>query len=104
MQPARVVLGPQADRSIFAGTMVDLTWPQVEDDVQKYAGTFSVRPETMRALLADVFASLASWGFTRAFVINAHGDPTHRAIITQAIQGLGPSPRLRAVLAAPAAP
>ncbi len=156
MQPARVALGPQADRSIFAGTMVDLTWPEVEDaarrgdvvllpvgiieahgphldlapdvylgylytrllsqeladrgiraiiappmywgvslDVQKYAGTFSVRPGTMRALLADLFASLASWGFTRAFVANAHGDPTHRATITQAIQDLGPSPRLR---------
>lgn len=156
MQPAPVALGPQADRSIFAGTMVDLTWPEVEEsarrgdvvllpvgiveahgphmdlspdvylgylysrllsqrlaakgirtvispplywgvslDIRKYAGTFSVRPETMRALLNDVFASLDSWGFTRTFVINAHGDPTHRATIGQAIRDLGQAPRLR---------
>ncbi len=156
MQPAPVVLGPQADRSIFAGTMAELTWPEVEEaarrgdavlipvgmieahgphldlspdvylgylyarllsqrlaargirailappmywgvslDLQRYAGTFSVRPGTMRALLVDMFACLASWGFTRAFVVNAHGDPTHRATIRQAIEDLGPAPRLR---------
>lgn len=156
MQPSPVVLGPHADRSIFAGTMVDMTWPQVQEaarrddvvllpvgmveahgphldlspdvylgclyarllsqrlaekglrtilapplywgvslDLRKYAGTFSVRPETMRALLSDVFACLASWGFTRGFVINAHGDPTHRATIAQTIADLGPDPRFR---------
>ncbi len=156
MHPAPLAFGPQTDRSIFAGTMVDMTWPEVDEaarrgdvvllpigmieahgphldlspdvylgvlyarllaqrltgkgiraiiappmywgvslDLRRYAGTFSVRPGTMRALLADLFASLASWGFSRAFVVNAHGDPTHRATIGEAIQDLGPSPRLR---------
>ncbi len=156
MREAPVTLGPQTDRSIFAGTMVELTWPEVQEaaqrgdvvllpvavveahgphldlspdvylgylfsrllrqrleargirsliapplywgvspDLHHYPGTFSIRPETMRALLGDVFASLASWGFTRAFVINSHGDPVHRATIAEAIRDLGEAPRLR---------
>lgn len=139
--------GPQTDRSIFAGTMVDMTWVEVEraarggapvlipvaiveahgphmdlspdiylaclgsrflrqrlaakgiaaiiappvywgisEDVKRYPGTFSVRPETFRALLGDVYASLDSWGFTHAFLFNAHGDPTHRAVLAQSVR------------------
>lgn len=142
-----LVRGPQTDRSVFAGTMVDLPWPEVEraarnhdpvlvpvgiveahgphmdlspdvymavlgsrflrqrlaekgiaaviappvywgvsEDVKRYPGTFSVRPETFGALLGDVYASLDGWGFTHAFVFNAHGDPTHRDVITRSIQ------------------
>lgn len=142
-----LVRGPQGDRSIFAGTMVDMTWVEVErsaqraepvlipvgiveahgphldlavdiymaylgcrflrqrlaakgipsiiappvywaisEDVKRYPGTFSVRPETFRALLGDVYASLDSWGFKHAFVFNAHGDPTHREIIAQSVR------------------
>jgi creatinine amidohydrolase len=148
--------GPQADRSIFAGTMVDLPWPEVEraakagepvlvpvgiveahgphmdlspdiylsvlgcrflrqrlaakgvdsiiappvywgisEDVKRYPGTFSVRPETFGALLGDVFASLDSWGFRHAFVFNAHGDPTHRQVIDRSVQDARARLRLR---------
>ncbi len=156
MPAVPVSLGPQPDRSIFAGTMVEMTWPEVEEaarrrdvvllpvaiveahgphmdlspdvhlgylysrllrqrleaagiraviapplywgvseDVKRYAGTFSVRPETMRALLADVLASLGSWGFDRTFIVNSHGDRVHRATITQAIRDQGEAPSLR---------
>ena len=57
----------------------------VSNDVAKYAGTFSVRPETMKALLYDMLSSLYGWGFTRVFVQNAHGDPTHIDMIKAAI-------------------
>lgn len=40
----------------------------VSKDVSAYAGTFSVRPETMKNLLIDIFASLKSWGFRRIFI------------------------------------
>jgi creatinine amidohydrolase len=53
--------------------------------VAKYAGTFSVRPETMKGLLTDIFTSLKSWGFKRVFVQNAHGDPLHIEMIKSAI-------------------
>ena len=57
----------------------------VSKDVAKYAGTFSVRPETMKGLLIDIFTSLRSWGFKRVFVQNAHGDPLHIEMIRSAI-------------------
>jgi creatinine amidohydrolase len=57
----------------------------ISQDVKKYAGTFSVRPETMKGLLTDIFESLKSWGFRRIFVQNAHGDPKHIEMIKSAI-------------------
>lgn len=50
-----------------------------------FAGTFTVRPETMKALLHDILASLKSMGFRDIFNINAHGDGLH---IRTAIEGL----------------
>ena len=64
----------------------------ISQDVKKYAGTFSVRPETMKGLLTDIFASLKSWGFTRIFVQNAHGDPTHIDMIKSAIAAANEAP------------
>jgi len=57
----------------------------ISQDVAKYAGTFSVRPQIMKGLLEDVFSSLKSWGFRRVFVQNAHGDPLHIEMIKSAI-------------------
>lgn len=57
----------------------------VSKDVAAYAGTFSVRPETMKSLLVDIFTSLKSWGFRRIFVQNAHGDSLHIKMIKEAI-------------------
>ncbi len=57
----------------------------VSKDVASYAGTFSVRPETMKSLLLDIFTSLQSWGFHRVFVQNAHGDRRHLDVIREAI-------------------
>lgn len=57
----------------------------ISKDVAQYAGTFSVRPETMKGLLTDILTSLRSWGFRRIFVQNAHGDPLHIEMIKSAI-------------------
>jgi creatinine amidohydrolase len=50
-----------------------------------FPGTFAVRPETAKALLGDIFASLKSMGFGRVFIINAHGDGQHKRAVIQAI-------------------
>jgi creatinine amidohydrolase len=42
-----------------------------------FAGTFSVRPETMQALIVDIVASLAGWGFKQVFTVNWHADLLH---------------------------
>lgn len=63
----------------------------ISNDVKKYPGTFSVRPETMKALLTDIFASLNSWGFRNVFIVNAHGDPTHIEMIESSMNEVQPS-------------
>jgi creatinine amidohydrolase len=50
-----------------------------------FAGSFTVRRETMKALLYDTLDSLRRWGFTYVFNINWHGDhdrnvATHEAV------------------------
>ncbi len=55
------------------------------EDLKNYPGTFSVRPETMKALLIDIFASLRSWGFQTVFIMNSHGDRAHKNVIEQAV-------------------
>jgi creatinine amidohydrolase len=50
-----------------------------------FPGTFAIRPETMKALLGDIFASLKAMGFRHVFNINAHGDGQHRKAAIEAI-------------------
>ncbi len=50
-----------------------------------FPGTFTVRPETMKALLHDMLASLKSMGFQNIFNINAHGDGLHIRTAIEAI-------------------
>lgn len=56
------------------------------EDTKIYPGTFSVRPETFKLILIDIFSSLKSWGFTKVFIVNSHLDPTHVDIIEQAVK------------------
>jgi creatinine amidohydrolase/Fe(II)-dependent formamide hydrolase-like protein/SAM-dependent methyltransferase len=58
----------------------------ISEDVKNYPGTFSVRPETFKSMLIDIFNSLSSWGFTKVFIINSHGDHTHVNVIEQAVK------------------
>lgn len=58
----------------------------ISNDVKNYPGTFSVRADTMKAMLIDIFNSLHSWGFKHVFVANAHGDHTHVDVIEQSIK------------------
>ncbi len=51
-----------------------------------FPGTFTVRPETMRALLEDILLSLKSWGFKRVYNINWHYDGGHISTLFQTIK------------------
>lgn len=57
----------------------------VNGSTHVFPGTFTVRPETMKAVLFDMFSSLKSWGFTNIFNINAHGDGMHIRTAIEAI-------------------
>jgi creatinine amidohydrolase len=50
-----------------------------------FPGTFTVRNETMKALLHDILSSLKSWGFTDIFNLNFHGDGQHCLTIIESI-------------------
>ena len=51
-----------------------------------FPGTFTVRPETMQALLEDILRSLKSWGFKQVFNINWHYDGGHISTLFQTIR------------------
>jgi len=50
-----------------------------------FPGTFTVRPETMKAVLHDMLASLKSMGFQNIYSINAHGDGLHTRTAIEAV-------------------
>ncbi|MFC2156998.1 creatininase family protein [Acidobacteriota bacterium] len=50
-----------------------------------FPGTFTVRPETMKAVLFDMFSSLKNMGFTNIYNINSHGDGLHQRTAVQAV-------------------
>lgn len=43
----------------------------------QFPGTFTVRPETMKAVLHDIYASLKSWNLNTVFYFNSHGAGDH---------------------------
>lgn len=51
-----------------------------------FPGTFSSRDQTMEDLLYDAIACLKSWGFTRVYVINSHGDGQHIAAVIKSLK------------------
>ncbi|MFB0555796.1 MAG: creatininase family protein [Phycisphaerae bacterium] len=50
-----------------------------------FPGTFTVRKETMKAVLHDILNSLKSWGFTDIFNMNFHGDGQHCITVLESI-------------------
>lgn len=50
-----------------------------------FAGSFTVRKETMKALLYDIFASLKRWGVKYVFNINWHDDYQQCSTLLEAI-------------------
>lgn len=61
-----------------------------------FPGSFTVRKETIKAVLYDILASLKRWGFTYVFNINWHGDQEHNLAILEAINEAGIDTGIRA--------
>jgi creatinine amidohydrolase len=49
-----------------------------------FAGSFTIKPETMVSVLCDLLDCLKSWGFENIFLFNVHGDFNHVQSIIQA--------------------
>lgn len=57
----------------------------INSATEKYPGSFTVRPETFKAIMFDIFSSLKEWGFSKVFIVNAHGDNKHTDAIDESI-------------------
>lgn len=66
-----------------------------------FIGSFQVRRETATALLYDILASLAGFGFTQVYGINAHGDIEHALAAMDAFRQAREQLGLRASLGFP---
>ena len=51
-----------------------------------FPGSFSLRQETMKSVLYDIFDNLNNFGFKRIYCVNQHGDPSHIKTILGAIK------------------
>ena len=49
-----------------------------------FSGSYTVRPETLRAIYMDLASSIGQDGFRTIFVINRHGAPAHNRALLQA--------------------
>lgn len=46
-----------------------------------FAGSFTVKPESMISILCDLLTCLKNWGFDKIFLFNCHGDYKHNMTI-----------------------
>ena len=51
-----------------------------------FAGSFTVKPETMISVLCDILECLKEWGFENIFLLNFHGDLKHNVTILESVR------------------
>lgn len=51
-----------------------------------FPGSFSLKPETMQQVLFELFENLKSFGFSKIYCFNYHGDSKHVKSIVAAVQ------------------
>jgi creatinine amidohydrolase len=73
-----------ADRNIEALIVPPYYWG-VNQVSASFPASYTVRPEVMIELMADVFASVRRDGFSRVFCFSGHGDPSHNLTIFRGV-------------------
>jgi creatinine amidohydrolase len=53
-----------------------------------FPGSLHIDRETMVRMITQLLLNYGRWGFTRQFVLNHHGDPTHNDAIMEAIRSV----------------
>jgi creatinine amidohydrolase len=51
-----------------------------------FPGSFTVRKETLKAMVFDILSSFQRWGVNYVFVLDVHGDRNHRNALLEAIR------------------
>ncbi len=70
----------------------------INHNTGSFPGSFSVRKETMKAVLHDTLVCFKRWGFTYVFLINNHGDGEHNLAILEAVKEARTDVKIRAYL------
>jgi creatinine amidohydrolase len=84
---ARSCAARLAARGLRAVVLPPLTYT-VAAFAQGFAGTLSLRPETVRATLQDIAGCLTRHGFGVLAIANAHLDPGHLASLEAAVSAI----------------
>lgn len=72
-------------RAITAAILPPFYWG-INNVTGSFAGSITVRPDTMTCLMLDVFQSLRKDGFERVFCVSGQGDALHNHTLSDAIQ------------------
>ncbi len=72
----RIAKRELAARGITALIAPPFYWG-MNDVTAAFPGSFTVRKETMKAVVHDILVSLNRWGITYVFNVNSHGDDAH---------------------------
>jgi creatinine amidohydrolase len=51
-----------------------------------FPGSFSLKEETLKSVLRDIFENINQFGFNRIYCVNLHGDPLHTRTILESIR------------------
>lgn len=70
----------------------------INHNTGSFPGSFTVRRETMKAILYDTLACFRRWGFTNVFLVNNHGDGEHNLTILESVKEARVDTGIRAYL------
>lgn len=73
----------------------------INDATGAFAGSFSVRPSTLKAIIEDTFASFRKDGFQVVYMITGHGDRLHNQVIAEGVEAARSSTGMRGFVAMP---
>ncbi|MEE8139244.1 MAG: creatininase family protein [Thermoanaerobaculia bacterium] len=88
-----------AARRLAARDLIPLRLPGLDyaaaPFAAEFAGTISIRPATVTALLVDIAGALSDWGVGTLGLANAHLDPAHLESLHRAVEEIRRPGRLR---------
>jgi creatinine amidohydrolase len=67
----------------------------INEDTSGFPGSFSVKPETMQAVLRESIGALGRWGFDRVLLVSLHGDRVHRKTISALVEEMKANTSIR---------
>src|SRR5579883_473789 len=73
------------DRGLPAIVAPPLYWG-INEATSSFAGSISVRPSTLKAIIEDTFSSLRKDGFNATYIITGHGERRHNVVILEGVE------------------